>query len=84
MALRIRLQRFGRKKRPFFRVVVQDREAPRDGRFIEILGFYDPLPDPYRFEIKEDRVRYWLSQGAQPTETVASLLKKKGIPLSRG
>jgi small subunit ribosomal protein S16 len=79
MALRIRLQRHGRKRQPFYRIVVQDREAPRDGRHVEIVGFYNPLPDPPVVRVKKDRVLYWLGKGAEPTETVASLLRREGI-----
>lgn len=73
--LRLRLQRFGKKKRPFYRIVAADGRAPRDGRFKEWLGIYDPLNDPVIVDLKKDRVDYWLSVGAQPSETVASLIK---------
>lgn len=79
MSLRIRLQRHGRKRQPFYRIVIQDKEAPRDGRFVEVLGFYNPLPDPPDIRIKTDRVLYWLERGAEPTETVASLLRRQGL-----
>jgi len=79
MAARIRLARMGAKKRPFYRIVVADSESPRDGRFIEIIGNYDPKIDPALVNVKEDRVQEWLSKGALPTETVLSLFKKKGI-----
>lgn len=79
MAVKIRLTRMGAKKRPFYRIVVADSEAPRDGRFIEIVGNYNPLTDPAEITIKEDRVTDWISRGAKPTQTVLSLLKKKGI-----
>jgi small subunit ribosomal protein S16 len=69
----------GAKKRPFYRIVVADSEAPRDGRFIEIVGNYNPLTDPAEITIKEDRVTDWISRGAKPTQTVLSHLKKKGI-----
>jgi len=69
----------GAPKQPSYRVVAADSRSPRDGRFIEILGHYNPRTDPITVELKEDRVRYWLSQGAQPTETVVRLLKHKGI-----
>jgi len=68
----------GKKKQPTYRVVVADSRAPRDGRFIESIGFYNPRTDPPTVRIKEDRALYWLSQGAQPTEAVARLLKNKG------
>jgi len=79
MAVRIRLARMGAKKRPFYRIVVADSEYPRDGKFIEIIGNYDPKMDPAVVNIKEDRASEWLSKGALPTETVSSLFKKKGI-----
>jgi len=79
MATKIRLARMGAKKRPFYRIVVADGRAPRDGRFSEVVGTYDPKKDPVDIKIKEDRVREWLSRGAKPSETVSSLMKKKGI-----
>ncbi len=69
----------GRKKRPYYRIVVADSRSPRDGRFIETLGTYNPLQEPMQVEVKEDRVFYWLKNGAQPTQTVRSLLRRKGI-----
>jgi len=69
----------GAKKKPFYRIVVAENEAPRDGRFIEIVGNYDPMKDPAEINLKEDRVTEWLSKGAKPTQTVLSLLKKKGL-----
>jgi small subunit ribosomal protein S16 len=69
----------GKKKQPSYRIVVADSESPRDGRFIENIGFYNPRTDPITFEIKEDRALYWLSQGAQASDAVARLLRKKGI-----
>jgi small subunit ribosomal protein S16 len=77
--VRIRLMRRGATKRPFYRVVVADSRSPRDGRFIENIGKYHPLEDPSRIEIDADRALHWLSNGAQPSEQVANLLKKKGI-----
>ncbi len=77
--VKIRLMRRGAAKRPFYRVVVADSRSPRGGRFIENIGKYHPLADPSVIEIDEDRALYWLSQGAQPTEQVENLLKKKGI-----
>jgi small subunit ribosomal protein S16 len=77
--VKIRLQRLGRKKRPFYRVVAADSRAPRDGAFIEIIGHYNPLTDPATVVIDEEKALKWLRCGAQPTETVASLLKKQGI-----
>ena len=76
--LKIRLRRVGAKKQPSYRVVIADSRSPRDGRFIEIIGFYNPRTEPPTVEIKEDRALYWLSQGAQPTESVASLLQRLG------
>jgi small subunit ribosomal protein S16 len=79
MAVRIRLARHGAKKKPFYRIVVADSESPRDGRFLENVGTYDPAYDPAKITIKTDRVRYWMDQGALPTDTVRSLLKKEGF-----
>jgi small subunit ribosomal protein S16 len=76
--IRIRLRRVGAKKQPSYRVVVADSRSPRDGRFIERLGWYNPRTDPPSFLIKEDRALYWLSVGAQPSDAVARLLKKMG------
>ena len=76
MAVTIRLQRFGAKKRPFYRFVAADRRAPRDGRFLEQLGTYDPMQDPAVINLKTDRVDYWVGVGAQPSDTVASLINK--------
>ena len=78
MAVKIRLARMGAKKKPYYRVVVADAQAKRDGRFIEILGTYDPNQDPAAVSIKQDRLAEWLSKGAQPTDTVASLIKGLG------
>lgn len=72
--VRIRLARMGRKRRPFYRVVASDVRAPRDGRFIEILGTYNPNTKPAELDFKMDRVNYWKSQGAKPTDTVARLI----------
>jgi small subunit ribosomal protein S16 len=77
--VRIRLMRFGRRNRPFYRVVVADSRAPRDGKYIDKLGYYDPLKEPYEFKIDEEKVKYWLSKGAEPTETVRALLRRAGI-----
>lgn len=76
MAVRIRLARRGRKKRPFYKIVVAHSEAPRDGRFIESIGSYDPLPEPAKIIIDNNRLQYWLEQGAEPTDTVRSLVRK--------
>ena len=79
MATKIRLARFGSKKNPIYRVVVTDARAPRDGRFIEIIGRYNPQTNPSTIELDEEKVRDWMSKGAQPTETVRRLIKAKGI-----
>ena len=79
MSVRIRMQRKGRKKRPFYRIVAADRQAPRDGRFIELLGTYDPLQEPPLVELKTERLQHWLEHGATPSDTVRSLLKKHGV-----
>ena len=79
MSVKIRLARKGAKKRPFYRIVVADVEARRDGRFLEVVGTYDPVKNPAEVTLKEDRVKYWMGEGAQPTDTVRSLLKKEGI-----
>jgi small subunit ribosomal protein S16 len=76
--VKIRLRRTGSKKKPTYRVVVADSRSPRDGRFVEILGYYDPRTQPVTFNIQEDRAMHWLSVGAQPTEVVEKLLKKSG------
>jgi small subunit ribosomal protein S16 len=78
MALRIRLARYGAKKRPFYRIVVTNSESPRDGRFLEIIGTYDPRQEPAAVNVKEELLSLWLSRGATPTDTVASLLKRQG------
>jgi small subunit ribosomal protein S16 len=79
MAVKIRLARHGAKKKPFYRIVVADSESPRDGKFLENVGTYDPAFDPAKITLKTDRVRYWMDQGALPTDTVQSLLKKEGF-----
>jgi small subunit ribosomal protein S16 len=76
MALRIRLARYGAKKRPFYRIVVTNSESPRDGRFLEIIGTYDPRQEPAAVNVKEELLSLWLSRGATPSDTVASLLKR--------
>jgi len=83
MPIRIRLTRRGAKKKPFYRIVVASSEAPRDGRFIEILGTYNPLVDPAIVQIKAERLQYWVQQGAKPTDTVRSLIRKQNIALQR-
>ncbi len=79
MAVKIRLKRMGQKKAPFYRIVVADSRSPRDGKFIDEIGTYDPTKQPSAFQINEESAKKWLSNGAQPTETVAKLLKKAGI-----
>ncbi len=79
MAVRIRLTRMGAKKRPFYRIVAADSEAPRDGKYLEILGTYDPNSDPAQVTLKAERLEYWFSHGASPSDTVASLLKAQGL-----
>ncbi len=79
MATKIRLARVGSKKNPIYRVVVADSRSPRDGRFIEIVGRYDPQTEPSTIELKEDKIRDWISKGAQPTDSVRRLLKAKGV-----
>ncbi|MFO7767849.1 MAG: 30S ribosomal protein S16 [bacterium] len=79
MAVSMRLRRTGKKKQAYFRVVVADSRSPRDGRFIEILGNYDPTQNPAKIEIDEERALHWLKSGAQPSDTVRSLLSKQGI-----
>ena len=79
--VKIRLRRLGRKKRPIWAVVAADARAPRDGRFIEDLGRYYPLEEPARIELKDDRVIHWLQVGAQPTDTVRSILSRQGLML---
>ena len=79
MAVKLRLTRVGSKKNPIYRVVAADSHSPRDGKFIEIVGRYNPQTDPSTIELNEDKVRDWLSKGAQPTESVRKLLKIKNI-----
>lgn len=78
MAVKIRLKRIGMKKVPFYRIVVSDSRSPRDGRFIEEIGHYDPLKNPAEIKVDAERAQYWVKNGAQPTDTVRSLLKKSG------
>ncbi len=78
MAVKIRLRRMGKKKAPFYRIVVADSRYPRDGRFIEEVGYYDPMTDPVTVKIDNEKVEKWLATGAQPTETVRSLINKNG------
>ena len=77
--VKIRLTRMGSKKAPFYRVVVADSRYPRDGRFIEEVGTYNPLVNPSQFKVDADKVKQWMASGAQPTDTVKALLKKHGV-----
>lgn len=79
MAVKIRLKRMGQKKAPFYRIIVSDSRSPRDGKFIEEIGTYDPTREPSAFNINEEAAKKWLSNGAQPTETVGNLFKNAGI-----
>jgi len=79
MGVRIRLARHGAKKKPFYRIVVADGECPRDGKFLEKVGTYDPLVDPVMVSLNSDRIKYWMGKGAIPTDTVKSLLKSQGF-----
>ena len=79
MAVKMRLRRMGAKKAPFYRVIVADSRCPRDGRFIEEVGYYTPLTTPADIKLDAEKAKKWLANGAQPTETVKSLLKKSGI-----
>jgi small subunit ribosomal protein S16 len=81
MSVKIRLKRMGAKKAPFYRIVVSDSRTPRNGRFIEELGYYNPIANPAEFKVDSERAKYWLSNGAQPSDTVRSLLKKSGAEL---
>lgn len=76
--VKIRLRRMGAKKAPFYRIVVADSRAPRDGAFVEEIGYYNPLTDPIELKVDNDRAVYWIKNGAQPTDTVRALLKKSG------
>ncbi|MDO4832296.1 MAG: 30S ribosomal protein S16 [Clostridia bacterium] len=78
MAVKIRLRRMGAKKAPFYRIVVADSRFPRDGRFIEEIGYYDPTKDPVVLKVDDEKVQQWIANGAQPTDTVRALLKKSG------
>lgn len=78
MAVKIRLARHGAKKRPFYRIVVANSESPRDGRFLEIVGTYNPVQNPAEVKLNTERLKYWVEQGAIPTDTVKNLLQKEG------
>ena len=79
MAVKIRLRRMGQKKAPFYRIVVADSRSPRDGRFIEEIGYYDPTKEPSEIRVDEEAAKKWLENGAQPTQTVEKILKTAGI-----
>ncbi len=79
MAVKLRLKRMGAKQRPFYRIVAADSRSPRDGRFLEVVGTYNPIMNPAEVKIDEEKTMYWLNQGAQPTETVRNILSKEGI-----
>jgi len=83
LAVKIRLARHGAKKKPFYRIVVTDSESPRDGRYLENVGTYDPRNTPTRLTLKTERVQHWLGKGATPTDTVKSLLRKEGVLASK-
>ncbi len=79
MSVKIRLARYGAKKKPFYRVVVADSESPRDGKYLEKVGTYNPLLDPVEVTLNSERIKYWMDQGAIPSDTVKSLIKKEGM-----
>ena len=79
MSVKIRLKRMGSKKRPFYRIVVADSRSPRDGRFIETVGTYNPLTQPEEVTVKEEAIMGWLNNGAQPSDTVRNILSKEGV-----
>jgi small subunit ribosomal protein S16 len=79
MAVKIRLRRMGAKKAPFYRVIVADSRSPRDGKFVEELGFYNPIAEPAEIKIDAEKAKKWMSNGAQPSDTVKSLFKRAGI-----
>ena len=79
MAVKMRLTRIGTKKNPFYRVVIADARSPRDGRFVEEIGYYNPLTEPAEIKIDAEKAKQWIKNGAQPTDTVKALLKKSGI-----
>ena len=79
MAVKIRLRRMGAKKAPFYRIVVADSRFPRDGRFIEEIGYYDPMKEPSEVKVDPEKAKKWIANGAQPTDTVKALFKKHGV-----
>ncbi|HCX65012.1 MAG TPA: 30S ribosomal protein S16 [Eubacteriaceae bacterium] len=79
MSVKIRMKRIGAKKKPFYRIVVADSRAPRDGKFIEELGYYNPVSEPVEFKVDSEKAQKWLKDGAQPSDTVKALFKKNGV-----
>ena len=79
MAVKLRLKRMGAKQKPFYRIIAADSRSPRDGRFIETVGTYDPVKKDNNISVNEERINYWLTNGAQPTDTVKSILSKSGV-----
>ncbi len=79
MAVKFRLSRFGAKKKPFYRIVVADERSPRDGRFIDKVGFYDPLKNPAQISLDKEKIKTWYEKGVRPTRTVESLFKREGV-----
>ena len=79
MAVKFRLSRFGAKKKPFYRIVVADERSPRDGRFIDKVGFYDPLKNPAEISLDKEKIKTWYQKGVRPTRTVESLFKREGV-----
>ncbi|HBL23230.1 MAG: rpsP [Deltaproteobacteria bacterium] len=79
MAVKFRLSRFGAKKKPFYRIVVADERSPRDGRFIDKVGFYDPLKNPAEISLDKEKIKTWYEKGVRPTRTVESLFKREGV-----
>jgi small subunit ribosomal protein S16 len=79
LAVKFRLTRYGSKKKPFYRIIVADSRSPRDGRFIEKVGTYDPLKDPAQISLDKEKIKAWYSKGARPTKTVENLFKKEGV-----
>ena len=84
MSVKIRLSRHGSKKKPFYRIVAADSRSPRDGRYLELLGTYDPAPSPPRVTVKQGLLEKWLARGAKPSDTVSTVLKRAGFPVRPG
>jgi len=83
LAVKLRLRRMGKKNQPIYKMVAADSRSPRDGKFLEAVGFYNPLTNPHTLDLQEDRIMYWLNVGAEPTHTVKSLLRQSGITLKK-